>query len=63
MANLSVLAQSHLDTARASDRGRSAELLLHDEPLRQTLIALVSGPELAENNSPHVRVCRSWWAG
>ena len=53
MANLSVLAPSHLDAARASDHGRSAELLLHDGPLRQTLIALVAGTELAEHNSPH----------
>ena len=53
MANLSVLAQSHLDAARASDHGRSAEMLLHDGPLRQTLIALVAGTELAEHNSPH----------
>ena len=53
MANLSLLAPSHLDAARASDHGRSAELLLHDGPLRQSLIALVSGTELAEHNSPH----------
>ncbi|MFI2754535.1 cupin [Cellulomonas sp. P22] len=52
MANLSLLAQSHLDAARASDHGRSAELLLHDGPLRQTVIALAAGTELAEHNSP-----------
>ena len=52
MANLSLLTQSHLDAARASDNGRSAELLLHDGPLRQTVIALVAGVELAEHNSP-----------
>jgi len=53
VANLHRLAQSHLDAARASEHGRSAELLLHDGSLRQTLIALVSGTELAEHNSPH----------
>lgn len=53
MAHLSLLAQSHLDAARTSDHGRSAELLLHDGPLRQSLIALVAGTELAEHNSPH----------
>jgi len=52
MADLNFLAQSHLDAARASDHGRSAELLLHDGPLRQTIIALVAGTELAEHNSP-----------
>ncbi|MDM8084573.1 cupin [Cellulomonas cellasea] len=52
MANLILLAQSHLDAARAADNGRSAELLLHDGPLRQTVIALVAGTELAEHNSP-----------
>ncbi len=52
MANLSLLTQSHLDAARTSDNGRSAELLLHDGPLRQTVIALVAGTQLAEHNSP-----------
>ena len=53
MANLSLLASSHLDAARASAHGRRAERLLHDGPLRQTLIALVVGTELAEHNSPN----------
>jgi len=53
VADLTRLAQSHIEAARESDHGRSAELLLHDGPLRQTLIALVAGTELAEHNSPH----------
>ena len=53
MAHLGRLAQSHLEAARAADHGRSAELLLHDGPLRQTLIALAAGTELAEHNSPN----------
>lgn len=53
MAHLPELARTHLEAARASEHGRSAELLLHDGVLRQTVIALVAGTELAEHNSPH----------
>lgn len=45
--------ESHLATARTTDNGRSAELVVHDGPLRQTVIALRGGSELAEHNSPH----------
>lgn len=43
-----------LDEARASAKGRSAAILVHDGPLRQTVIGLRSGQVLAEHNSPPV---------
>lgn len=52
MANLNELAESHLATALAEERGRSAELVAHDGPLRQTVIALREGTRMAEHNSP-----------
>lgn len=52
MANLNELAESHLATARAEERGRSADLIAHDGPLRQTVIALKEGVRMAEHNSP-----------
>ena len=52
MANLKELAESHLATARAEEHGRSAELVAHDGPLRQSVIALRDGVRLAEHNSP-----------
>ena len=52
MADLSELARSHLEAALADEHGRSAELILRDGPMRQTIIALRSGAELAEHNSP-----------
>lgn len=42
-----------LDAARSDEHGRSAELLVHDGALRQTVLALAAGAELAEHNSPH----------
>ncbi|ATG50604.1 hypothetical protein CFK38_03030 [Brachybacterium vulturis] len=41
-----------LDRARRSDHGRHAELLVHDGPLRQTVIALLQGMRMSEHNSP-----------
>lgn len=52
MADLTDLASNHLAAALADERGRSAELILRDGPLRQSVIALRSGIELAEHNSP-----------
>lgn len=52
MANLRELAESHLAAARTGKHGRSAELIANDGPLRQTVIALRKGMELAEHNSP-----------
>lgn len=42
-----------LAAATTDPHGRSAELLVHDGALRQTIIALAAGAELAEHNSPH----------
>lgn len=42
-----------LAAAKDDPHGRSAELVVHDGALRQTVIALVAGTELAEHNSPH----------
>jgi len=52
MPDLTALADHHLGAARDSAHGRSAELVVHDGVLRQSLIALVAGTELAEHNSP-----------
>lgn len=41
-----------IDKARETPNGRHAELLIHDGPLRQTVIALKQGAELPEHNSP-----------
>lgn len=52
MANLNELAESHLGAARAEERGRSADVIAHDGPLRQTVIALRDGVRMDEHNSP-----------
>lgn len=52
MADLNALVEEHLEKARASAHGRSAELLLHDGPLRQSLIVLTTGTELGEHDAP-----------
>ncbi|GAA2246821.1 hypothetical protein GCM10010401_20590 [Rarobacter faecitabidus] len=52
MAQLPRVASLHLDAARKSAMGRSAEVLLHDGPLRQSIIALTAGSRLADHNSP-----------
>ncbi|WP_035758754.1 hypothetical protein [Granulicoccus phenolivorans] len=38
--------------ARDSEHGRSAQLIAHDGPLRQTVIALREGAQLQEHNAP-----------
>lgn len=53
MADLERSAAEHLDAALASPNGRSAELLVRDGVLRQSILALRAGTELAEHNSPH----------
>lgn len=44
---------ARLAAAKNDPHGRSAELVVRDGALRQTVIALVAGTELAEHNSPH----------
>src|SRR5699024_3427085 len=41
-----------MNQARAAENGRHAELLVHDGPLRQSVIALRRGERLPEHNSP-----------
>ncbi|MEW4621160.1 cupin [Corynebacterium amycolatum] len=41
-----------LTQAKANSNGRAAEIVVHDGPLRQTLIALTEGTELSAHNSP-----------
>ena len=52
--SLTALARQHLESARAGNGGRSAHTVYggHEHALRQTLIALVQGSELAEHESP-----------
>lgn len=52
--SLKQLAEEQLQAARSGRAGRSAHTVHggHDHMLRQTLIALVDGAELAEHNSP-----------
>ncbi len=52
MRRLDHLATANLEKARASGSGRSAELVVHDGVLRQTVMALCAGKELAEHVSP-----------
>ncbi|WP_454048666.1 cupin [Cellulomonas sp. Marseille-Q8402] len=46
------LAQDQLALAHDDPHGRSAQIVVHDGPLRQTVIALTKGTRLAEHNSP-----------
>lgn len=52
MTILETAAAQALEEARNSDKGRFAEILVHDGPLRQTVIALRAGQVMAEHNSP-----------
>ncbi|MYW63845.1 cupin [Streptomyces sp. SID8379] len=50
--HLTALADDHLAAARTAAHGRSAELILHEDRLRQSVIALVEGTALEEHNAP-----------
>ena len=52
MATLSDAINVAIAQARKAENGRHAELLIHDGPLRQTVLALKQGVRLAEHNSP-----------
>ena len=52
MPRLDDLAGANLERARAAGSGHSAELVVHDGVLRQTMMALCAGKELAEHVSP-----------
>lgn len=52
--SLTALVREHLERARASSAGRSAETVYggHEHTLRQTLVALKAGCSLAEHENP-----------
>ncbi|MBD8042810.1 cupin [Arthrobacter sp. Sa2BUA2] len=52
MPSVETAAAKALEEATASEKGRSAAVLVHDGPLRQTILALRAGEVLAEHNSP-----------
>ncbi|MCF2529047.1 cupin [Yinghuangia soli] len=52
MTDVNAAAREQLDKAATSEHGRSAHLLLHEGPLRQTVIALTAGSALDEHNAP-----------
>lgn len=52
MGQVEVKVENILAEARAAENGRKAKLRVSDGPLRQTVIALTSGTELQEHNSP-----------
>ncbi|MCP9944204.1 cupin [Streptomyces somaliensis] len=52
MYDLHAIAEEHLAAAHRSEHGRSANLLLRERPLRQTVIALTAGTRLDEHNAP-----------
>ncbi|TRW46993.1 cupin [Georgenia yuyongxinii] len=52
MPDIPGLVAEHLAAAGASPRGRSALKLIHDGPLRQSIISLAAGQKLEEHNTP-----------
>lgn len=52
ITDVAALAAEHLALARHAPHGRSAVLFAHDGPLRQTVVALVAGCELADHVAP-----------
>ncbi|MET9493861.1 cupin [Streptomyces sp. NPDC006552] len=50
--DLTTLPDEHLAAAHRDAHGRSAELLVREDPLRQSVIALTEGTALDEHNTP-----------
>ncbi|WP_055602775.1 hypothetical protein [Streptomyces aureus] len=50
--DLTALADEHMSAARSAPHGRSAQLIMHDGVLRQSVIALTAGTSLDEHNAP-----------
>jgi quercetin dioxygenase-like cupin family protein len=52
--SLDALAREHLDRAKQSTSGRSADTVFggHERTMRQTLVALTAGTTLAEHENP-----------
>lgn len=53
MVDLTSVTDIHFTAALGAPNGRSAELVVHDGELRQSVIGLAQGTELAEHNAPH----------
>ncbi|MEU7445196.1 hypothetical protein EES47_12260 [Streptomyces sp. ADI98-12] len=52
MDDLNALADEHVTAAHTGQHGRSAHILVHEDCLRQTIIALTAGTRLDEHNAP-----------
>lgn len=52
MPSVKTAAARVLYEATTADNGRSAAILIHDGPLRQTILGLKAGEVLSEHNSP-----------
>lgn len=52
MSNLEQIVTEQLTKAAADTHRRSAQVVAHDGPLRQTVVALGEGAELSEHNAP-----------
>ena len=52
MHDLSLLIREHMEKAHVDPHGRSAHLLIHEGPLRQTIIALTAGTKLDDHEAP-----------
>lgn len=51
-ADLDELVEQHLEKAKIAPHGRSATAVLKDGKLRQTLLALDAGSEMADHSKP-----------
>lgn len=52
MRDIAALTEEYVEAASSSPHGRSAELVLQDGPLRQSVLGLAEGAELAEHDAP-----------
>ncbi|ROS76636.1 cupin [Cellulomonas sp. PhB143] len=52
MTRLDRSAADHLEQALVDAHGRSSEIVVHDGPLRQSVLALAAGTVLGEHNAP-----------
>ncbi|MEU6482626.1 cupin [Streptomyces sp. NPDC046887] len=52
MYDLNAIAEEHLIAAHRDEHGRSANLIVREQPLRQSVIALTAGTSLDEHNTP-----------
>ncbi|MGH1564126.1 hypothetical protein [Mumia sp. DW29H23] len=52
MRDVAALTEEYADAASSAPHGRSAELVLQDGPLRQSVLGLAEGAELSEHDAP-----------